>query len=41
VIARTGRIRPAELEGERVARRGLALVPAKGGRIVWQPAPLR
>jgi cytochrome P450 len=41
VIARTGRIRPAELEGERVARRGLALVPANGGRVLWQPAPLR
>jgi cytochrome P450 len=41
VIARMGRIRPAELEDERVARRGLALVPAHGGRIVWQPAPIR
>jgi cytochrome P450 len=36
VIARTGRIRPPEVEDERVARRGLALVPADGGRILWQ-----
>jgi cytochrome P450 family 135 len=39
-IARAGRIRPADVEDEAVARRGLALVPAKGGRILWEPAPL-
>jgi cytochrome P450 family 135 len=40
VVARAGLIRPAELEDEEVARRGLALVPAKGGRILWLPAPV-
>jgi cytochrome P450 len=40
VIARAGLIRPTDIEDERVARRGLALLPAKGGRILWQPAPV-
>jgi cytochrome P450 len=40
VIARAGRLRPAEVEDEAVARRGLALVPAKGGRVLWEPAPV-
>jgi cytochrome P450 family 135 len=39
-VARAGLIRPAELEDEEVARRGLALVPAKGGRILWLPTPV-
>lgn len=37
VVGRAGRILPAELADEAVGRRGLGLVPARGGRIVWQP----
>jgi hypothetical protein len=36
-IARAGWIQPAAPEDEAVARRGLALVPADGGRVVWRP----
>jgi cytochrome P450 len=36
-IARAGWIQSAAPEDEAVARRGLALVPADGGRVVWRP----
>ena len=37
-LIRRGRPRPAAPEDEAVRRRGLALVPADGARIVWQPS---
>ena len=37
-IARAGWIQPESPESEAVGRRGLALVPARGGRIVWRPS---
>lgn len=36
-LVRLGRPAPASPEGEAVSRRGLALVPADGARIVWKP----
>ncbi len=39
VIARAGLVLPAEPQDEPVGRRGLTLVPAHGGRILWQPQP--
>jgi hypothetical protein len=36
-IAQSGWIQPAAPESEGVGRRGLSLVPARGGRIVWRP----
>jgi cytochrome P450 len=39
VIARAGVVLPAEPQDEPVGRRGLTLVPAHGGRILWQPQP--
>ena len=36
-LVRLGRPAPASPEDEAVGRRGLALVPADGGRILWQP----
>lgn len=37
-LVRHGRPLPASSEAEAVGRRGLALVPANGARIVWQPS---
>ena len=37
-LVRLGRPLPASPEDEPVGRRGLALVPANGARIVWQPS---
>jgi hypothetical protein len=36
-LVRLGRPVPASPDDEAVGRRGLALVPAEGARIVWEP----
>ena len=36
-LLRAGRPSAPEPEPERVGRRGITLVPARGGRVVWQP----
>jgi cytochrome P450 len=37
-IAASGRVQAAEAGDEPVGRRGLTLVPGRGGRVIWQPA---
>jgi cytochrome P450 family 135 len=36
-VARTGRVRPVEPGDEPVGRRGIALTPARGARVWWEP----